>query len=272
MKSGEHPRGFCRRCGFTAFADDDNPKFQVTQDMRDQWHAERVKAEEARKRSAEQALARLRREKSWLRYAEQLDETGLAMWRARGVPDEIARVLFLGYCPDREFWVKSGQDWVEYHTSTLAIPVFAPGWEPVNIRHRLVVPYADNDKYRPEFKGLPDSLYLTNPDEEPTGECVVVEGEVKSIVTYSFLDGQMQVNGLSGKSKFGQLSQLSKCDRIYVVPDPDAVEQGIRMVKELGTKRARLVRLPVKPDDFFVLYGGTKRDFLTAIKQSRSEI
>ena len=259
-------RGWCRSCGHQAFADDDRPQFSITDEQRQQWVAERVEREEATKREAEHAIQLLQSERAWLRYHEMLDQSALDWWAAKGVPGYMVNYFQLGYCPSRPVWTKAGT-WM---TPTATIPIFAPGWKLVNIRHRLMNPPTPCDKYRPERVGLPAAPFLTAPDEEPHGQTVIVEGEIKSIVVFDRLDTtKITVIGLPGKNpKRDILQLLDKCEPIYVVFDPGAEQQAADFAQSLG-RRARVVTMPVKPDDLFTLYGGQREDFYSALRQGR---
>lgn len=268
MFSDGKPRCYCRQCGYTDFADSDDPKFVITDDMRAAWIVSALEREHQAKEDAEKAIDALRREQLWLRYNETIDAFGRAWWYRKGVPDYLISTLLLGYCPSKTIW----HNGAEYTTPSATIPVFAPGWELVNLRHRLINPPEPNDKYRPDRAGLPAALYLTNPEDEPSGECLLVEGEIKSIVVYDRLDmPALCIVGIPGKSPaFKMLDILSKCDRIHIILDPDAAGRAYKIAEYLGRKRARIVTLPVKPDDFFTMYGGGRADFLAELRNGRT--
>jgi hypothetical protein len=267
MFSGDKPRGWCRKCGYQDFANSDRRDFKITPEMRAQWLAERIESEQSELKKAQRAIELLRREQKWIEYHDGLtDEHGLNFWRSKGVPDWAIDYYQLGWCPDKVIWSNN----FEYHTPTATIPVFAPGWQLVNIRHRLINPPEPGDKYRPDRAGIPAALYLSDPDKSPHGECILVEGEIKTIVVACNLDNpNLYICGLPGKTpRQDLLDTLANCDRIHVLLDPDATKQAFEIVKQLG-KRARLVRMPVKPDDAFTLFDAAPRDFYAALRYGR---
>ena len=245
MFSGDKPRGWCRRCGHQDFANSDRRDYKITPEMRAQWLAERIEREKSELQKAQRAIELLRHEKKWIEYHDGLtDEHGLSFWRSKGVPDWAIDYYQLGWCPDKIIW----HDNFEYHTPTATIPVFAPGWQLVNIRHRLINPPDPGDKYRPDRAGIPAALYLADPDKLPEGECILVEGEIKTIVVACNLDNpHLSICGLPGKTpRPDLLANLDRCDRIHILLDPDATRQAFEIAKQLG-KRARLVRMPPSP-------------------------
>lgn len=267
MRDDGSPRGFCRKCGYQDFADSDKKEFTITPEMRAEWIRERMEREQANFAKAKRALELLRLEASWTKWHEAMTMEQREVWHAKGVPDWAIEYYQLGYCPAKEIW-NNGNEFV---TPTMTIPVYGPGWELVNLRHRLLNPIDPNDKYRPDRAGIPAALYLTNPDDKPCGQIILVEGEIKSIVIYDRLgDYKTQVVGLPGKNpRDDLLEQLSCCDRIWIILDPDAKRQAFDIGKRLGAKRARVVNLSVKPDDAFTMYGAEPQDFLEALRYGR---
>jgi hypothetical protein len=258
-------RGWCRACGYQDFADSNKRDTQITAEMRAQWLQERLAREEKEKHEAEHALELLRTEQAWIKYHAMLDAYSRHWWEVKGVSPSLINYFQLGYCPSRTIWTPQG----EWMTPTATIPIFAPGWVATNIRHRLIHPPSPQDKYRPERSGLPAVPFLTIPDEQPRGEVILVEGEIKAIVVWQFIDGKYPVIGLPGKRPRRDIVQiLDQCDRIHIVFDPDAQTEALDFAQVIG-QRARLVTLPVKPDDLFVQHSGTATDFLGALKQGR---
>lgn len=267
MFGGDHARGWCRRCGYQEFANSDRKEFVITPEMRAGWLAERVTREKSELEKAHHALDLLKREALWLKWHDGMTAGQREVWHAKGVPDWAIDYYSLGYCPCKSVW----SDGAEFTTATMTIPVYAPGWDLVNIRHRLITPPNPQDKYRPDRAGIPAQLYLTNPDEKPSGQVILVEGEIKSIVVYDRLgDYKTQVIGLPGKNpRDDLLEKLSDCDRVWVVLDPDAARQAFDIGKRLGNSRARVVTMQAKPDDLFTMYGAGADDFRAALRYGR---
>lgn len=260
-------RGWCRKCFYQAFADDDKPGAQISDADRQRWVDERLQRELDAKAEIERRIAALEREQIWLRYHEGLTSDAMQWWASKGVPEYMVKSLMLGWCEHRRFFTSADG---EFYSDSATIPVFSPGWKIANVRHRVITPPGSN-KYLPDRAGLPASLYLTNPEEAPSGECVLVEGEIKSIVVYDRLDSyKLTVAGTPGKSfKPGLLAELGGCDRIWIVFDPDARLQAWKAAAALGGKRVRVVVPPCKPDDFFTLYGGSAEQFRQMLKYGR---
>lgn len=202
------------------------------------------------------ALYELRNGKAWERYNEQERETRVKLWEGRGVPEWYQDWNYLGYDPSHRFWV--GED---YYTPTLTFPVYeACTRQVLNIRHRLLNPRDDIGKYRPERSGLPASLYIANPDEPLTGATILAEGEVKAMVTW-VTHQKIQVVGSPSKNLSSEMfKQLSDCNPIYYIPDPDLSRQEIWKTRQaFEGKDFYLIKLPQKVDDMIVENGLDKR-------------
>jgi len=259
-------RGWCRRCGFQSFADSDKPSAGITPEMRQEWVQQRIEREEEKQAAIAQTLSLLRKEQRWLKWHDDMQSLGRQWWNGKGVPNAFINYYRLGWCPDRRFY----HDDKQYHTQTATIPVWGVNWELVNVRHRLLNTPPNCGKYRADRVGLPSNLYLTKPDEKPSGEVILVEGEIKSIAIFSRLcDDGYNVVGTPGKS-FSPvlLDTLADCDRVWIVFDPDAKAQAWQTARRIG-EAARVCYLPVKPDDAFTLYGATSRTFQAALRYGR---
>jgi len=212
--------------------------------------------EQERQTIQEQAVLMLQQERAWERYHEALTgELRQTHFYPRGLTDFWIDYWMLGYNPEKSIW--TGTE--EYVTPALTIPLFLPGQEkPINIRNRLLAPIAEGDKYRPEFKNLPSSLFFADRDNKPRGKALIVEGEFKAMTTYVALDDpSIFVVGTPGKTPgAGLFSALDDCEVVYLLLDPDAyIKQGkerktpIRRMLEIFKDRARVLRLPMKVDD-----------------------
>lgn len=259
-------RGWCRRCGYQDFADSDKRDVKITEEMRQQWVRERVEREAEKQVKIAESLELLRKEENWLRWHERMQERGREWWHGKGVPDWAIDYYRLGWCDERQFYDGNGY----FETATATIPVWATGWQLVNLRHRLMRSPNGCGKYRQDRAGLPSNLYLTQPDDKPEGEVVLVEGEIKAIVTFSRVcDDKLNVIGTPGKSfSMALLDDLKQCSRVWIVFDPDAKVQAWKTARILG-KAARVVYLPVKCDDAFTMYGMTPAVFQEALRQGR---
>ena len=212
--------------------------------------AERVaRAEEwAAKKQAEydQALEELHKARAWERYYQNLSTSDSAreIWKSRGVSNEWQDYWALGYNPD---FVYKHDDTI-YHSPTLTIPIYNGGDQPANIRHRILNPFDPNDKYRPERPGLKALPFIADPWKVDTlPKALVVEGEIKAMIAYMWLDNQeYQVYGIPGKKSFGELESRLRGREVYVLFDPDAGEEARFAAKQVN---GRYVELTMKIDD-----------------------
>lgn len=244
-----HPLLWCRRCAIVAYPDQfgDKSYAQPTADELAKWHKELEAREEARRRSAERALEHLRNAKLWRRYYEALTPESRDYWAKRGIPFEYQDRWQLGWCDD--FMYKCGGE--DYVSPTATIPVFGPHAQPLNLKHRLLYPHFPNDKYRYELHGVPGPLYRCNPELEMTGPALVIEGEIKAMVTYVTLGNEKaNVIGLPGATPAHEtVKQLCQCERVLLVMDPGARDQAWRITGDIGRKKCKVLIPPMKLDD-----------------------
>lgn len=201
---------------------------------------------EQKRQEYRRALDELRQARAWVRYYEALSgsEEYRKLWTSRGVADVWQDIWELGYCGDFPLKTDAGV----WHTASLTIPIFGPGKEPLNIRHRLLNPYRPNDKYRPERQGLGATPFLADPEKGYTlDKIVVVEGEIKAMVVYITLDDyECQVIGVPGKTAAARLIEQLKGHTVYVCMDPDAEQEAGELARAVG---GRVIRLRMKVDD-----------------------
>ena len=124
------------------------------------------------------------------------------------------------------------------------------------------------DKYRPHSAGLGVQLFNARLTAQPAESIIVAEGEKKSVVLDQW--GFLNV-GIMGKRSFKRewMDWLESFPTVYVALDPDASESAGRLAGMFG-ERGRVVDLPVKADDFFTLYGGTRDDFKNFVSVART--
>jgi hypothetical protein len=252
----QHPRLFCRRCGLIGFPDefDGTPP---THEELERWRQDRIRQEEARKRSAERALEHLRNEELWRKYHENLDEKARLFWQRRGIENWAIDWWQLGYCYDREFYSNG----TPFRTDAAVIPIFGLNWEPRQVKVRLDW-CPSGDKYRYLYPGVGQPLYLTNPEFPPAGNVIAIEGELKAAVTYlRYADEQANIVGLPGKHPSAEIvNTLSQCDRVTLVADPDAKREMVRLANKIGVKKCWLLSCPEKIDDAILKYEWSKND------------
>lgn len=197
------------------------------------------------------ARASLQASDAWKEYADNLDVYPHAreLWRARGLNDSWAKFYGVGYCAERD---------------SLTIPYWRTNaksgkWELIGLRHRLLGD-TTTGKYRPHLAGLGNHLYYAQPMAGLFGTVLVVEGEVKAMVTYANIwsadvDPLMPntfVVGLPGKSwKSEWIAELNEADRVAICLDPDAQKEAGRLKDALSVP-SKIVTLPGKIDDLLI--------------------
>ena len=258
MRTEDHPRAFCRRCGHFVWADQLNGGKPPNPSEINRWRKEQSAREEARKRSAEIALSHLRNDGLWERYHEEMGEAGRTYWRKRGIPATW-----------QDYWQLGWQNDSYWHTATATIPLFGLGWEVLNIKHRLIEPQDSAGKYRYQLRGDQKPPFLANPDKPIGGHAIVVEGEIKAAVTYLTLDSDECVLGIPGTNP-GQatIGQLLNCERITLVMDPGAEQEAARLAGQLGKRRCRVLIPPMKIDDGILAAGLDKQDVRRMLGQA----
>jgi len=196
---------------------------------------------------ANRALEELRSAKKWLEYHDVLASSvvGRNEWLRRGVPEVWQDLWQLGYCND--FVYKS--DGELCHSPSLAIPIFdGLNKEPINIRHRILNPVDPMDKYRPDRPGLRAAPFMCDPEHLDLENVLIVEGEIKSIITYIHLDSpKWQVIGIPGKKSYREVCESFKGRKVWILFDPDAIEQAQDAAGILGG--ARIIDISMKVDD-----------------------
>ncbi len=238
-----------------------------------------IQAAKERIEKAETIIKEIKEGKLWERYHEGLDaEDGRprTMLEVRGIPEWYQDYRQFGYDPNHRFEFEKGKF---FFSPTLAIPFFEPTtWECTNIKHRLL---GDSKfKYLPEYKDLPQPLFVTDPAKPIEGKVVLWEGEFKAAVVY-VTDPDLNVIGLPGATPSKEtLKRLDKCETIWLGLDPDAYVKHERadhtwvsnyesIRDALGRDRVISVELPDKVDDMIVNFG-LGRDWLQSnLRQAR---
>jgi len=262
--------GWCRQCGYVW-----TPRGEkLDPEQQRRWIEERENYELEQKARVERALQLLQQEKAWVRYHENLNDEARKLYASRGIDGYWLEYWMLGYNPQKTVW--NGE--TEYKSPALTIPVFEPGTGRVlTIRNRLLNPPSPGDKYRPEYGGLPTSLYFTDKENKPRGKTLIVEGEFKAMTTYITADmPDLFVVGIPGKRPAMEMFEhLSDCEPVYILLDPDAYikvtgqTSPVRRLVEYFGHRARVLSLPYKVDDMIMNGNLSKTSFLALIKNAR---
>jgi hypothetical protein len=231
----------------------------MTTEQMVEWRLRQLERENLEKEKRLSALERMHNSKDHLRYHFDMTTDQMAYWLEEGMTVDTIMKYQLGWCPrcptDRD------------QRPSYTIPVFdRDGSTLINIRHRLIGGDS-GDKYRPHVAGLGTQLFNARLTAQPTESIVVAEGEKKSIVLDQW--GFPNV-GIMGKRSFKRewLDWLESFPTVYVALDPDAQESAARLARMFGG-RGRVVDLPVKADDFFTRYEGTRDEFKNFIQVAR---
>ena len=262
-------RIWCRRCSHFEWADAqtskpaDPVKIKETEELR----VEMAQREERRLRAKIEELQRLA---YWDGWHDAMQDQHRQLWRNEGISDGLQDYFRLGYVGQRQFY--NGER--PFNSAAMTIPIFDVGWQAVNVQYRIIQPPRNVGKYR-FTAGLPAPLYLTDPDTEPSGPTILVEGAKKAIVLYAHLGHKFAVVAVPSKMPGAQLiKRLGNCDPVYVTLDPDAyiagkgIKPAVNRLVSMLRGRVRVVKLPVKPDDLFTRFGGTADDFINFTRQA----
>ena len=209
--------------------------------------AERAAQElESQIAKAQTVLEELRQAQAWIKYHDNLEQdiNYRHIWNGRGIPDVWQDLWSLGYNPSFSASTRDGI----WTTPTLSIPIFAElqPEQPINLRHRLLNPPAPNDKYRPDRPGLSAAPFIADPENKPDN-VLVVEGEIKAMVSYITLDStKWQVVGIPGKKIFNNILPLLEGRQVVICLDPDALFEAETMARLVN---GRIVEITYKIDD-----------------------
>jgi DNA primase len=245
---------WCRQCDEKGFILDVSGGW--TKEERARYMAQAAERAEAERQAKRQALDGMATQaETAYQYHQQM--TDRSYWYGQGLTDETINYHQLGYCPACPTY---------YQSPSHTIPVFFKG-KLLNIRHRLANPPAPGDKYRPEKAGIPATIFNADTLLRPSDYVVLVEGEVKTMVLEQY---GFPTVGIPGANIFPTrwAGWFAKVGTVYVALDPGLNGRGCQIAGMLG-ERARVVTLPVKPDDFFVIYGGSVADFHMFLWQGR---
>ena len=221
---------------------------------REQARARREREDLARRLTAHERIAKMMPVAD--RYHEQLTNEDKWHWADQGIFTAAQEKYKLGVCHHCP---------LKPDTPSYTIPVVNNG-NLRNIRHRLQT--TDGDRYRPHITGLPPTLF--NADNIKTsGDIMIVEGEKKSIVLSQY-DELPRTVAVMGCTTFDEkwARHFSHFHTVYVGYDPDVPQKAAKVAGLFGS-RGRVVRFPVKPDDFFYRFGGTPSQFMEFISLAR---
>jgi hypothetical protein len=255
--------GWCRVCSTVHWPDAKTP---MSTGEFAEWRKEQQEREEARKRSAEKALAHLQDTAIWRQYHDRMGLIGSTYWKARGLSGAWQAFWQLGYKADHILWI----DAQEYSTPSATIPIWQEGWQVANVKHRLITPPATRGKYVYEISGQTAPMFVCNPDSNLTGQVVAVEGEIKAMVTFATLDdAKICVVGLPGTNPpEGVIAKLKQASGVTLVFDPGSNEQAAKLAVAIG-KRTKVLVPSRKIDDGILEAGLTGHDVRALLAQAR---
>jgi len=257
--------GYCDLCGFKAWADELSPalKAKITEEQRLAWKEEREREEQLAAATRRAKLSEFTDGELWKELHDRMQDEQRSWWESQGIPREWQDYYMFGYTPRKRFQ----HDGAFFESPAYTMPIFAHGRQPVNMSYRLVNIPDGAGKYRQEY-GLPPAVFLSNPDERLTDKCIIVEGEKKAAVLRIYLPNAPHVLGLPSCSSHAADAMVAQCGRVWIVLDPDATKAAHALAQRIG-KAARIVTLPVKPDDAILQYGMTPSDWRQALKHAR---
>jgi DNA primase len=187
-----------------------------------------------------------------------------------GIDDKTIARFNLGVCP-RVGTLKVGES-----TPSITFPYY---WgvngdkQLIHIKHRLLEPNGQG-KYLPERSGLRTAIFNAQRLQQELPFLLVVEGEAKPIKLEEVGYPAVGVPGANIFKKFvngewgGNL--FHKAGLIFFVSDPGAEEETLAGAMAVAkTNDVRFVACPVKPDDWFVKYGGSKAAFTKLLRRGR---
>ena len=279
-------RGQCRRCQHFEWADqdvDDPP--DPARILEQQEHRIKMQKQEALRLRAK--ISSLQNSAYWRGWHDGMTAVQRQLWLDAGIPESFQDRWELGYTAEYRGTAAGSP----FSSPALTIPYFYPGREAYNVQYRLLNPPKEKDKYR-FAKGLTPGLWLADPDDVPSGPCLLCEGVKKAAVAYVKIVAELDYTGLTIASapnkspNLNSLDLIGDCDPIYILFDPDAYEptrtkKGERKPPAIagvfkylrGLKHdVRLIKLPMKLDDMLLLDGITGNTVLNAMRRARIDL
>lgn len=261
LDGGSGPRVWCRKCDGFEFLDaldrvEDIDRRLAAVERRQSELEQKQKEHDDRLQKLEIMQASIDHITYYNNMGDHLES--LNYWTSEGMRPETINERLLGYCPKCP---------TAPFTDSMTIPVLYRG-KPWNIRHRLLHPNGSG-KYRPHMPGLPTMLFNADDLHRIEDYILILEGEKKSIIVSQ--ETNLPNVAIMGMASFQQswTSKFEKYKNIYIALDPDAENRAVSIAK-LFKGKAKVVSLPLKADDFFVLAGGKPSDFKDYISWART--
>lgn len=254
---------YCRRCRTTGWLDDDQKSRALTPQELEEIKQKKEAWDKKEKEESRIARATMAVCQDHYDYHENLTEEHRVWWETQGIDREMQDAYLLGYCPacqtDRE------------KRPSYTIPVWDSSWTILlNIQHRIIGASA-GDKYRPHMAKLGQQLFNSRLVKEGHKDLGLVEGAKKSIVMTSRGFPCCGTNGTNA-FRLDWLKHFAAVESLWIGFDPDADEAADTLARKIVANsriRVRIVSLYCKPDDFFVLKGGTDEAFKFYLRYAR---
>lgn len=251
---------WCRQCGLSGFVGEETVD-TLTDDQRADIKRRQRQGKQAEIDRKRTALERLQSRRPDIIYHKNLNGQATYLQERWGLSQETIEQSKIGYCNACPTSPYSDSFTIPYYWSEKLI----------NLRHRLIKPNGQG-KYRPEAKGLPTAIF--NADIIKHEEwLVLVEGEFKALILRQYGFPTIAIPGASNDGLIKKcLGLFFKDQTVNVALDPGAETQALKICKHFSGAgvKTRLVSCPVKPDDFFILYGGTSVQFVYYLENGRA--
>jgi hypothetical protein len=241
---------------------------------------ERQSREYVIRRDAERKLklASFTTHELWRELNERMQDEQRQWWEEQGIPIDWQNYLRLGYMPEKVY--KSDGELITSPAYT--IPYFHYNWTFQTMQYRLMAETDDRYRFEP---GLDTAYYMTTPSLPIAKEVVICEGAKKAMVVRVHTHmGTDKVSVLAVPSKNdwrsnGIIDAVKDCSKVYIVFDPDCwippqkhgkdwQPEPIKLGHAIG-KAARIIELPVKVDDAFLLYGMDETDWESTVRDAK---
>jgi hypothetical protein len=262
-KTGK-PLAWCRHCGWKwTPAKESKPNPALVAKL----EAERLKAILEHTKAVERARNVVRVEKRWNVYHDVLirNSGAMAVWATSlGLPDQNETRPWvdywsLGCAMGRTFWMPNGNEqYKSFKSNTLTFPICDMDGKAINIKHRLMIPGPDEVRYRQEYRGTGEGVFIANRKLLNKGDWVILaEGDKKAMVTFiTAANWDIQVLGLPMTPSLDLLGSITAKHILYI-PDPDAFDDGKkyvinRVISVFAQRDLRIAKLPDKVDDYII--------------------
>jgi hypothetical protein len=261
-KTGK-PLAWCRHCGWKwTPAKESKPDPALVAKL----EAERLRAIAEHAKAVQRARNVVRTEKKWEDYHKYLmwHSGAKKVWaESLGMPVEKAEEWFtywrLGASLGHVFWRQNGNEqYVSFKSNTLTFPICDLDGKVINIKHRLMQPGEDGIRYRQEYRGTGEGVFIANRKLLNKGDwAILAEGDKKAMVTFITASNvNIQVYGLPMTPSLDLLGGITAKHILYI-PDPDAFEDGKkyainRVVSVFAQRDLRIIKLPEKIDDYII--------------------